>query len=207
MKSKLTPWDVLESTMSYEDPWLRVRSDRCRTPQGYVIEPYHVIEYSTWVNVLALASTGQVVLVQEYRHGVRQVLLGLPGGAVETKDENLCAAIQRELLEETGYGGGQFFEIGQSYANPSNQNNTVWSFLALNVSRLQEQHLDEAENIDIVLQDFISFSQQAWNGEIPMQAFHLATLGFATQFILRSNLPQIQTIRAKLLQAASSERR
>jgi ADP-ribose pyrophosphatase len=204
MKSKLVPWQVLESTVSYEDPWLKVRSDKCITSQGRVIEPYHVVECSTWVNVLALTSAGQVVLVREYRHGVGQVLLGLPGGAAEKWDENPLVAIQRELREETGYAGGKFFEIGRSYANPSNQNNLVWSFLALDVFKSQEQNLDETEDIEIVLQDITSFSQQAWSGEIPMQALHLTTLGFATHFILRSNLPQMHTIRTKLLLTLSS---
>ncbi|GCE12399.1 NUDIX hydrolase [Tengunoibacter tsumagoiensis] len=203
IKKKLAPWEVLESTISYEDRWLKVRSDRCRTPQGSIIEPYHVIECSTWVNVLALTPEGQVILVREYRHGVRQILLGLPGGGVETTDEDVSAAIKRELLEETGYSGGTFFSIGQSYANPSNQDNTVWSFLAVDVTLSQEQQLDEAEHIEIVLHDFISFHEQVWSGAIPMQALYLATVGFATQFILRSTHPSLQPIRTQLLHHGS----
>jgi ADP-ribose pyrophosphatase len=117
------------------------------------------------------------------------------------KGQMLISAI---ACEETGYGDSKFFEIGHSYANPASQNNILWSFLALDVFKAYEQDLDEAENIEIVLQDFVSFSQQAWSGEIPMQALHLATLGFATQFILRSNLPQLRDIRTQLLQAFSS---
>ncbi len=196
--NKIAPWQVLRSTTTYEDRWLKVRTDTCKTPQGQIIDSWHVLECSTWVNVLALTPTGQVVLVQEYRHGAGQVLFGLPGGAVEAHDEHPLAAIQRELLEETGYGGGQFFEIGYSYANPSRQNNIVCSFLALNVSKLQAQTLDEEENIDVVLQDFASFSQQAWSGEIPLQALYLATLGFATHFLLHSDLPSLEPIRTIL---------
>lgn len=197
---EIQPWQILKSTISHKDLWLHIRSDTCQTPSGHIIEPYHVLECSTWVNVLALTPTGQVVLVREYRHGAAQVLLGLPGGAAEEWDDNPHAAIQRELLEETGYGGGEFFEIGQSYANPSNQNNIVWSFLAINVLPTQQQHLDESEQIEIVLQDVNSFSQQAWSGELPMQALHLTTLGFATHFIRQNKLPQLDAIRIKLLQ-------
>jgi 8-oxo-dGTP pyrophosphatase MutT (NUDIX family) len=189
MKQKLAPWKVIKSRISYEDRWLRVRTDTCETQEGHIIDPWHVIEGGTWVNVLALTANGQVVLVREYRHGVGEVLLGLPGGDMEARDESPLAAIQRELLEETGYGGGQFYEIGQSYANPSNQNNVVWSFLALNVQKVRdEQDLDEAENIEIVLQDFTTFARQAWSGEIPMQALYLATLGFASHFLAQNNL-------------------
>src|SRR5207244_57426 len=108
---------------------------------------YHVAESPPWVNVVALTPDMQVVLVREYRHGVGQVLLGLPGGGVEKRDESPLMAIQRELLEETGYGGGQFYEIGQSYPNAASQDNILYSFLALNVQKAQkEQNLDEAEN-------------------------------------------------------------
>jgi len=194
MESNVTPWRVIESSMSYEDRWLRVRTDTCQTGQGRVIESYHVIENPEWVNILALTTTGQVVTVREYRHGAGQILRGLPGGVVETWDQSPLAAIQRELLEETGYGGGQFFEIGHSYPNASNQNNILWSFLAINVVQSQNQRLDETENIEIVLQDFGDFSRQAWNGEIPLQALYLATLGLAEHFILRSKLPPLDAI-------------
>lgn len=194
MESSLAPWRVLESSMSYEDRWLRVRTDTCQTGQGRVIESYHVIENPEWVNILALTTTGQVITVREYRHGAGQILRGLPGGVVETWDQSPLAAMQRELLEETGYGGGQFFEIGHSYPNASNQNNILWSFLAINVVQSQNQRLDETENIEIVLQDFGDFSRQAWNGEIPLQALYLATLGLAEHFILRSKLPPLAAI-------------
>jgi 8-oxo-dGTP pyrophosphatase MutT (NUDIX family) len=196
---KIAPWQVLDSTISYEDRWLRVRTDTCITSEGQIIDAWHVMECSTWVNVLALTSVGQVVLVREYRHGVKQVLLGLPGGAVNVPDELPLVAIQRELLEETGYGGGQFFEIGHSYVNPARQDNSVYSFLALDVFQSQEQHLDETENIEIVLQDFLSFSREVWSGGMVLQALYLATLGFATNFILNSDLPQLQAVRSRLL--------
>jgi ADP-ribose pyrophosphatase len=196
---KIAAWQVLDSVISYEDRWLRVRTDRCSTPEGKIIDAWHVLECSTWVNVLALTSSGQVVLVREYRHGVGQVLLGLPGGAVDVADEPPLAAVQRELLEETGYGGGQFFEIGHSYVNPARQDNIVYSFLALDVVQSQEQELDETENIEIVLQDLHSFSRKVWSGEMALQALYLATLGFATHFILNSDLPQLQMVRSRMV--------
>jgi ADP-ribose pyrophosphatase len=200
MEKHIAPWQILESRMSYEDRWLRVRSDTCRTAQGYIVEPYHVMEYLDWVNVLALTTDGQVITVREYRHGVGQVLRGLPGGGVETRDQSPLAAMQRELLEETGYGGGQFFGVGQSFPNTGNQNNTLWSFLAVGVVKLQGQQLDEAEHIEIVLQDFAEFNQEVWSGAIPLQSLHLATIGLASHFIKQSKLPELEVLRRALQQ-------
>lgn len=199
---KVVPWQVLKSTISFEDPWLKLRTDRCQTSQGYIVETYHVIEPPAWVNIIALTASGQIVLVREYRHGIGQVLLGLPGGTMEP-DEPPLAAVQRELLEETGYTAGQFFEIGHSYANPAIQTNTVWAFLALDVFKAKDQNLDASEDIEIVLQDFVEFYRQSWNGGLPAQGLHLASLGFARRFIMQSELPQLQTIRQSLLRDCS----
>lgn len=189
MKQELAPWKVTGTRISYEDRWLRVRTDMCETQEGQVIGPYHVIEAGPWVNVVALTEDRQVVLVREYRHGIGKVLLGLPGGGVEESDESPLVAIQRELLEETGYGGGKFYEIGQSYPNSASQDNILYSFLALNVQKVQEeQELDETENIEIVLQDFTEFSRQIWSGAIPVNSLYVAALGFASYFLTQNKL-------------------
>jgi hypothetical protein len=64
------------------------------------------------------------------------------------------------------------------------QDNTLYSCLALNVQKIQdEQNLDEGEQIEIVLQDYNSFVQQVWSGELATQSLYLATLGFASHFL------------------------
>jgi ADP-ribose pyrophosphatase len=199
MPKDVVPWQVIESRMSYEDRWFRLRTDTCKTAQGKMIESYHVVDALPWVNVVALTTEGKIILVREYRHGARQILLGLPSGAVESSDRNPLEAIQRELREETGYSSSEIFQIGQCYVNPSHQNNMVYSFLALGVAQTGEQDLDESEQIEIVVQDFADFYRRAWNGEIALQALYLTALGFAEHFMARSNLPQLRAIQAALL--------
>ena len=200
MHKDIAPWQVLDSKITYEDPWIRLRSDTCQTMNGHIVTPYHVIELPAWANIVALTPDNKIVLAREYRHGAGQVLSGLPGGVIESFDTDPLAAIQRELQEETGYSSNAIFPIGQGYANPANQNNIIYAFLALDVVQTHSQKLDEAEHIEIVLQEFLEFSRQAWSGELPAQALHLATLGFAEHFIMRSNLPQLKRLREMLLQ-------
>lgn len=54
--------------------------------------------------VLALTPDQEVVLVREFRPGVEQALLEMPGGGLDDGEDPVRAA-ERELLEETGYRG------------------------------------------------------------------------------------------------------
>jgi hypothetical protein len=47
---------------------------------------------------------------------------------------------------------------------------------------------DEAENIEIVLQDFTEFSRLVWSGKIVMNSLYVATLGFASHFMAQNKL-------------------
>jgi 8-oxo-dGTP pyrophosphatase MutT (NUDIX family) len=83
----VTAWTVLDSRVTFADPRLRVRSDRCRTADGDVIGPNHVIECPDWVAIVALTRGGERLLTRRaYRHGVGAVLTGLPGGLVDPGD-------------------------------------------------------------------------------------------------------------------------
>jgi ADP-ribose pyrophosphatase YjhB (NUDIX family) len=70
----------------------------------------------------------------------------LPGGGQRTGDM-LQETVKRELLEETGFGGGTWTEFMSICANPSNHTNLAHTFLAVGVERVCEQHLDATEEL------------------------------------------------------------
>ena len=65
-------------------------------------------------NIIAITKEQKVVLIQQYRHGVQDVLWEIPGGVVE-EGENLLDGVKRELLGETGYTASEFIQIGKIY--------------------------------------------------------------------------------------------
>jgi 8-oxo-dGTP pyrophosphatase MutT (NUDIX family) len=194
----LEPWQVVASTTSYEDQWLKVQSDRCLTSTGKFIEPYHVLHYPTWVNVVALTADAEIILVTQYRHGIKSILTELPCGSLERNDSNPEAAIRRELQEETGFARGHWFHTGSTYANPANHNNSVECFLAINVEQTQAVNPDESEHLEVLQKDFLEFLQQIWQGTIQLQGLHIAAIHFAVHFILVSQQPSLSILR-KLL--------
>lgn len=63
----------------------------------------------------------------------------------------MLAAAQRELAEETGYGGGQWQQLMVVAPNPATQNNLTYCFLATGVEPLGDQHLDPTEDLRVHL--------------------------------------------------------
>jgi 8-oxo-dGTP pyrophosphatase MutT (NUDIX family) len=197
----IEPWRVERSVVTYRDRWITLRSDDCRSPSGSPIAPYHVIELPTWLNVVALTTEGRVVLVTEYRHGLREVLTGLPSGTVDPDDVDVEAAARRELLEETGYGGGTFVFLGRHPANPANQNNEVVGFLAVGVERIAEQKLDPSEDIVVSTEDFAEWFEKVCRMEARVQVSHVAAAMMAARILATGRFAELADLQRRLVRA------
>jgi ADP-ribose pyrophosphatase len=198
------PWTVSASTITFEDRWLKIRSDHCVTADGVDVAPYHVIESNDWTAVVALTPDLRLVLVREYRHARNAIIEGLPGGVIDRADHVggplgvAEAGARRELLEETGYGGGRFMPILTVYPDPANQTNVATAFLALDVVPTGGQALDPSEALDVVLADFPAVLMQLSRGELRMHAVHVAALWSAAARILQGAVPGTKPLREKL---------
>ncbi|WP_435018735.1 NUDIX hydrolase [Tundrisphaera sp. TA3] len=178
------PWRILETRTTFRDRWLSVRTDRCVDRQGREVAAYHVLEFPGWVNVVALDPQRRIVLAREYRHGLGAVVTGLPCGSMEPGDAGPEVAARRELEEETGYRGGRFLPLSGLPANPANQDNTAWSFLALDVRPDGVRRPDPTEEIEVVLEDFAPFLGRIWRGERSIQVSHALALHQAGLYLM-----------------------
>lgn len=141
-------WRVRASSHPLDDPWCRVRRDEVVLPDGSEID-YFVYEESDVSVVFATTPDDEVLLVRQYKHGVAEVTLELPGGLIdagETPEE----AAARELLEETGYAapeGSPLRALGWTYADSSKSPQRVFSFAATGVRRVAEPRPDANEAV------------------------------------------------------------
>ncbi|MCF7791953.1 MAG: NUDIX domain-containing protein [Victivallales bacterium] len=170
-------WKIENTKYIVEDRWLKVRADKCISPNGHVISPYYVIEYPNWINVFALTHDKNVLLVEQYRHGLGRTLLELPSGTVED-DESPIDTARRELLEETGYTGDNFKQIGCVCPNTANHSNFTYSILALDIKKTANPVADETELVKPVLMPLQKVIEIAKNGSF-LQALHTSTIFFA----------------------------
>lgn len=141
-------WKTLDSKYLFKKPWLTARVDKVQLPTGAIIDEYYILEYPEWVNTIAINKDGQFVLVRQYRHGIGKTVNELCAGVVEEGEEPMAAA-KRELLEETGFGGGKWIPWMTISANASTHTNLTHCFLATGVERIEKQHLDNGEDIQV----------------------------------------------------------
>ena len=63
-KKPQSEWKVLHSEYLSRKPWLTVRCDHLKLPNGNEIPNYYVLEYPDWINVLAITKDQKFVFVK-----------------------------------------------------------------------------------------------------------------------------------------------
>lgn len=143
------PWPLESSEKVQEFAIFDVHRDRARSPRTGESHDFYVVDAPVAVVVVALTPADEVVMVEQYRHGVREVTLELPAGILDGDDPE--AGGRRELREETGFELGHAALIGTLDQNPSWETTRVHVLYGAGAQRKGDQELDAAEDTRVRL--------------------------------------------------------
>ena len=127
---------------------------------------FYVLKCFDWVNIIAVTSDNQLVMIKQYRVGSKQIELEIPGGGMESHETDPIVAGARELLEETGYAGKNGKIIGKVCPNPAIQGNTCYTVYFTDAERVSEPNMDSMEDIETLLVPVDQIHNKIINGKI-----------------------------------------
>jgi 8-oxo-dGTP pyrophosphatase MutT (NUDIX family) len=141
-------WERLGQSTQAKTRVLDLLSVRYRHPVRGTERDFVVVHPSDWCNVLALTPHGELVLVQQFRFGIDDFSLEIPGGVMEADEDPIEAGL-RELREETGFTGTRARLLGSTHPNPAIQSNRCHFVLVEDAIRSEALEWDADEEIAV----------------------------------------------------------
>lgn len=162
------PWQQLASRQAGESRLFRQMALLRRSPHGNVEHEFTRLDCPEWVNVIAFreaALGGELLVVEQFRHGIDRATLEIVGGVCEPGEDPAHAA-SRELREETGHREGRLVPLGSCAPNPAVQSNRCHFFLALDCRPEGPLQLDASEELRLWAVPWPEWEARLRSGEI-----------------------------------------
>jgi ADP-ribose pyrophosphatase len=134
-------------------------------PDRAIEQDFFVIDAPDWVNVVALTPEHRIVLVRQFRYGINDFSLEIPGGIID-EGEDPVAAGTRELREESGYVGASARLLGSVHPNPAMQSNRCHLVLVEEARPTADLEWDPDEEFEIMTRPVEEVYALASNGGI-----------------------------------------
>jgi ADP-ribose pyrophosphatase len=133
---------LVSSDLIAASPWRAVVADELLLPGGRPAR-YTYLAVPRAAFVVPVTADGELVLVRQYRHPVRDWTLEVPAGSL-LEGESAHEAAQRELLEETGGRARAWRHLSTFYSSSAHLSLRSDAFLATGVE-LADPAPDEDE--------------------------------------------------------------
>lgn len=142
--------NLKETTLSceyvYKGNVINLRKEKNILPDGK--ETFReIVEHNGGVCVAAITDDNEILLVSQYRCGVKEVLTEVPAGKLEKgEDPETCG--RRELEEETGYKAKTFIPVLTMCATPAYSEEKIFVFIATDLYKGKTNY-DSDEFIEV----------------------------------------------------------
>lgn len=181
-QSRVENWRIVRENKEYSTPIFDLfkRRMRLQSQADSVEGDFYILSAPEWINVIPFTPDGKVILVDQYRHGIEEPTLEIPGGMVDAGEEPLEAA-RRELLEETGYRSNSWTSLGKVSANPAIMTNHTHMYIAADCEFVGSNHSDTHERIEVRTVTLDHFLGMVKDGTI----HHAIVLAAVARFLLK----------------------
>ena len=126
------PTNELNRALVYHSRVFDVYEGDIRLPDGRIVRQSW-IDHRPCIAVVPVNHEGKVILIRQYRHATGGMLVEIPAGNMDRKNETVEECVQRELAEEVGFQAGRLVKLFEGYLVPGYCNEYMHFFLALDL--------------------------------------------------------------------------
>lgn len=145
----LRPWPLIATRNLGSYRVFNLRANQSQDPRSGKVHEFFAIDSVDWVHILPLTPAREVVMIRQFRHGIQDLTLEIPGGLVDPGLTPETAA-RKELLEETGYAAREVIPLGWVHPQPAVFSNRCWAYAALDAVPAEAAQPEETEDIEIL---------------------------------------------------------
>ncbi len=180
------PYKTLQSRYLFESRWRSFREDQVDIGEGREIA-YSYAEVPRAAYVVPLTADGQIALIRQYRYPVRDWVLEVPAGSLQTPQEDPSIRASHELREEVGGECDELIYLSRFYSSSAHITLVCEVFLAVGVRLIHPPMLEETELLQRLVLPVRQVLEMARNGEISEGQSALAILLAEAQILAREN--------------------
>jgi len=142
--------EIVSTDLVYEGAVWDVRSDTVRYGDGEMTRQY--VEHPGAAAVVAIDDDERVVLIQQYRHPIKERDWEIPAGLLDVAGEPPIETAKRELTEEADLAADRWQHLVSMHTTPGGNDEVVHLFLARGLRAVETDFEREHEESDMRLE-------------------------------------------------------
>jgi ADP-ribose pyrophosphatase len=161
----------------FENKHFAVYEENLILPNGNEVRWTFLKNYRT-VGVVAFTPEGKLLMVKQYRPALKQEIIEIPAGLVDS-GEDIEKAAMRELEEETGYKAEKMTKVCEYFRSPGISSSMMYIYHAENLVKTS-QNLDEDEFLEVLEIDVKDIDELL---KTPLDGKTIYALGYIKSFL------------------------
>ncbi|MCR5800974.1 MAG: NUDIX hydrolase [Lachnospiraceae bacterium] len=157
--------------------------DTMQIPNGHTAK-WDLIDHKGAAACVAVREDGKLIMVRQYRNALERETIEIPAGGLNSRNEPMEDCARRELEEETGYIAGEMEYLTTIYTTVAFCNERIGIYVAKDLKRRGDQHLDEDEFVNVECYTLSELKQMILSGKIQDSKTICGILGYATKYAL-----------------------